>query len=343
MSADWRFMSKDNWIAKLTGAMRSWSRAGSQERFGLDALYRRYAFRRTLFVTLADGAVRVVDVDRLEVTSPLTGQTRRLAGQRLVCMLLSDRQFMAKMVRLPGGVAGSVDQAIRHMTPIWTPFAFEDVYIAGRIPRRTAGAGLSLELRMAPRRDVDLALAEFHKAGLRPDYVALGHHDWTIELNAGKRRRISWRQGFVYALGLIAIAQAIWIVDIRTGHEMGAARAAMRFLSEEAAFARRRKEIEAAISLEAKLRREKLEQRTMTAVLSDLASAFPEGTSLHEIDIRHDQGRITVRASAPFDAVAAIARTKGFKPRDVSSAPIAGGGQDQSYTVTFSIDANGGL
>ena len=286
------------WLRELASLVpRRFRRPGSREPLGSVLTFgpqKSVVLERTADGERAPGSVDIDAPDHDRVLGDLLKQAKRRA--RPVTVRLSADLGLCKTLDLPLAAKDDLDQVLRFEMDRLTPFRADEVYFAHRVLGSDArNRRLSLELHLAPRREVDRVLTAVRSFGLVPGRLELaGGTEGGDRLNLlpGESGHGTREGRMNRALALLALMLAVSAVAIPLQHQ----RAIVVELNAEAAAARAQAEESLAM-------RDRLDELTRSAhflmvdktrqppvvqVLAELTRLVPDQAYLIELEL-HDQ------------------------------------------------------
>jgi general secretion pathway protein L len=288
----------DWWLRELAGLVpRRFRQRGRRERRGTVLLFgpqKSVVLERTVDGERALGSVDTHAPDHDRGLGDLLKQAKRRA--RPVTVRLSDELGLRKTLDLPLAAKDDLDQMLRFEMDRLTPFRADEVYFAHRVLGSDArNRRLSLELHLAPRREVDRVLTAARSFGLVPARLELagGTEDGDRLNLLPSESGHGTREGRLNcALALFALMLAVSAVAIplqrqrATLDELDAKAAAARAQAEESLAIRDRlDELTRSTHL---LVADKTRQPLVVQVLEELTRLVPDQAYLIQLEL-HDQ------------------------------------------------------
>jgi general secretion pathway protein L len=311
------------WLGELGGLMpRRLRQSGRRERRGPVLIFGRHesvVLQRTAENERVLGSVDTDAPDHDQRLSQLLKQAKR--RRRPVTVRLSDELGLRKILDLPLAAKDDLDQMLRFEMDRLTPFRADEVYFAHRVLGTDArNRRLSVELQLAPRRELERVLETARTFGIIPPRVELAvgaEGGSALNLLPGEpghgRRDSRLRRALVLvALLLAATAVAIPLQRQRASvAKLQADVAAARAEAEESLAMRDRLEqlTRSAQFLEA----DKSRQPLVVRVLDELTRLIPDQAYITQFDIHDQTVEVQGFAATASDLIAVLEQSPLFK------------------------------
>jgi general secretion pathway protein L len=240
---------------------------------------------------------------------------------RSVTVRLSGELGLCKVLDLPSAAKDDLDQVLRFEMDRLTPFRADEVYFAHRILGSDARTRrLSVELQLAPKREIERVLQAARRFGLAPARIELardaaGGH--TLNLLSGESSRGTREDRLSGALALLALILAIGAVAIPLQRQ----RATVAAL--EANVAAARAEAEESLAMRDRLgalarsaqflQADKSRQAMVVQVLDELTRLVPDQAYLLQFDLRDQTVELHGFASTASELIGLLEQSPLFK------------------------------
>jgi general secretion pathway protein L len=240
---------------------------------------------------------------------------------RSVTVRLSDELGLCKVLDLPSAAKDDLDQVLRFEMDRLTPFRADEVYFAHRILGSDARTRrLSVELQLAPKREIERVLQAARRFGLAPARIELargaaGGH--TLNLLSGESSRGTREDRLSGALAVLALILAIGAVAIPLQRQ----RATVAAL--EANVAAARAEAEESLAMRDRLgalarsaqflQADKSRQAMVVQVLDELTRLVPDQAYLLQFDLRDQTVELHGFASTASELIGLLEQSPLFK------------------------------
>lgn len=310
------------WLGELAGLLpRRVRERGRRERRGSVLI-----FGRQQSVVLERGAEGERVLGSLEADAPdhdqrlreLLKQARR---RRLVTVRLSDELGLRKLLDLPLAAKEDLDQMLRFEMDRLTPFRADEVYFAHRVLGSDAqNRRMSVELQLAPKREIDRVLEAAQRFGIAPARIELAVGPGgagPLNLLPGEPRQGTREQRLNRVLAVLALVLAFCAIAIPLQRQ----RAAVAQLEAEVAAAKTQAEESLAL-------RDRLDQLTRSAqflvdrktrtplvleVLEELTRLVPDQAYIVQLELRDQTLELQGFASAASDLIGVLDGSPLFK------------------------------
>jgi general secretion pathway protein L len=310
------------WLGELAGLVpRRFRRAARRERRGAVLAFDRTGvtvLERTASGERVLGSVTGDDSDRDRRLGELLKQARRPG--RAVTVRLSGELGLRKVLDLPLAARDDLDQMLRLEMDRLTPFRAEEVYFAYRVLASDAQARrLTVELQLAPRREVERALEAAHAIGVVPAAVQLtdGGLDAPLDLLAGESGHKAREGRLTRVLALLALALAIAAVVIPLQRQ----RASLAAL--EAKVTAAQAQAEESLALRTRLERltrsaeflvaDKTRQPMVVAVLDELTRLLPDQAYIIQLGMHDGTVELHGYATTASDLIGLLEQSPLFR------------------------------
>jgi general secretion pathway protein L len=240
---------------------------------------------------------------------------------RAVTLRLSDELGLRKILELPSAAKDDLDQLLRFEMDRLTPFRADEVLFAHRILGSDArNRRMSVELHLAPKREIERVLEAARRFGLAPTRIELargaaGEH--TLNLLPGASGRSAREDRLSGALAVLALILAIAAVAIplqrqrATVAELEAEVAAARTQAEESLAMRDRL---GALAKSAQfLVEDKTRHAMVVQVLEELTRLVPDQAHLIQFDLRDHTVELHGFASTASELIGLLEQSPLFK------------------------------
>jgi general secretion pathway protein L len=317
------------WLGELRGLMpRRLRQQGRRERRGPVLIFGR---QKSVVLQRAGESERVlgsVETDAPDHDQRLSQLLKQVKRRRSpVTVRLSDELGLRKILDLPLAAKDDLDQMLRFEMDRLTPFRADEVYFAHRVLGSDArNRRLSVEVQLAPKRELERALESARSFGVIPPRVELAagaEGGGTLNLLPGEpvhgRRESRLRR----VLALVALLLAVTAVAIPLQRQ----RATVAKLQANVAAARA--EAEESLAM-----RDRLEQLTRSAqflagdksrqpmvvrVLDELTRLVPDQAYITQFDLHDQTVEVQGFAATASDLIAVLEQSPLFKAPEFRS------------------------
>jgi general secretion pathway protein L len=248
----------------------------------------------------------------------LLKQARRRG--RAVTVRLGGELGLRKVLDLPLAARDDLEQMLRLEMDRLTPFRADEVYFAHRIlGSDSQSRRLSVELQLAPRREVERALEASQSIGVIPAAVELADGGADAPLNllpgeAGQRMR-EGRLNRALALLALALAVAAVVIPLQrqraTLAELEAGVAAARVQAEESLALRER--LDRLTKSAEFLVADKTRQPMVVAVLAELTRLVPDQAYIIQLELHDGMVELHGYATTASDLIGVLEQSPLFK------------------------------
>jgi general secretion pathway protein L len=334
------------WLGELAGLVPPrFRQAARRERRGAVLAFDRTettVLERTAEGERALGSVADGDPDHDRRLGQLLKQARRRG--RAVTVRLSGELGLRKVLDLPLAAREDLEQMLRLEMDRLTPFRADEVYFAHRVLGSDAQARrLSVELQLAPRREVERALESAQSIGVVPATVQLaaGGLDAPLNLLAGESGQRAREGRLNRALALLALALAIAAVAIPLQRQ----RATLAEL--EAQVTAARAQAEESLALRERLDRltksaeflvaDKTRQPMVVAVLAELTRLVPDQAYIIQLGLHDGMVELHGYARTASDLIGVLEQSPLFRTPQFRS-PVTQDPRSGTERFHFSVD-----
>ena len=248
----------------------------------------------------------------------LLKQARRRG--RAVTVRLSGELGLRKVLDLPLAARDDLEQMLRLEMDRLTPFRADEVYFAHRVLGSDAqNRRLSVELQLAPRREIERAVEAAQRVGVAPAAVELadGGADQPLNLLPGESGQRA-RDGRLHrVLALLALALAVGAVVIPLQRQ----RTTLAELESEVAAARA--EAEESLALRERLDRltksaeflvaDKTRQPMVVSVLDELTRLVPDQAYIIQLELHDGMVELHGYATTASDLIGVLEQSPLFR------------------------------
>ena len=317
------------WFGELAGLMpRRLRQQGRRERRGPVLIFGRQqsvVLQRTGEDERVLGSVDTDAPDHDQRLSRLLKQVKR--RRRPLTVRLSDELGLRKILDLPLAAKEDLDQMLRLEMDRLTPFRADEVYFAHRVLGSDARTRrLSVELQLAPKRELERALETARSFGIIPPRVELAagaEGGSALNLLPGEPVHGTRENRLRRVLTIVAVLLAATAVAIPLQRQ----RAAVAKLQADVAAART--EAEESLAM-----RDRLEQLTRSAefleadkrrqpmvvrVLDELTRLVPDQAYITQLDIHDQTVEVQGFAATASDLIALLEQSPLFKAPEFRS------------------------
>jgi general secretion pathway protein L len=311
------------WLRELAGLLPQRIRSpGRRERRRSVLIFGRQQSVVLLWTAEGERALGSIDVDAPDHDQrlgELLKQAKRRA--RAVTVRLSDELGLCKILDLPLAAKDELDQVLRFEMDRLTPFRADEVCFAHRVLGSDArDRRLSVELQLAPKREIERVLQAARSFGLAPARIELargaegGDPLNLLSSESGHGTREGRLRG---ALALLALVLAISAVGIplqrqrATVAELEAQVTAARAQAEESLAMRDRLGV---LTKSAQfLLADKTRHPLVVQVLDELTRLLPDHAHLLQLELRDQTVELHGFASTASDLIGVLEQSPLFK------------------------------
>jgi general secretion pathway protein L len=286
------------WLRELAGLVpRRFRQSGRRERRGSVLIFGRQKsvlLERSAQGERALGSIDADDPDHDRRLSELLKRAKR--RRRPVTVRLSDELGLRKTLDLPLAAKDDLDQMLRFEMDRLTPFRADEVYFTHRVLGSDArNRRLSLELQLAPKREIERVLEAARRFGVVPSRIELAggaENAGMLNLLPGESGHGARESRLSRALACLALILAVSAVAIPLQRQ----RATVAKLQAEVTAARA--EAEESLALRDRLGQltrsaqflvaDKTRQPLVVQVLEELTRLVPDQAYIVQFEL-HDQ------------------------------------------------------
>jgi general secretion pathway protein L len=311
------------WLGELAGLVpHRFRQAARRERRGAVLVFGRMesmVLERTAEGERVLGSIANDAPDHDRRLAELLKQARRRG--RAVTVRLSGELGLRKVLDLPLAARDDLEQMLRLEMDRLTPFRADEVYFAHRVLGSDAqGRRLSVELQLAPKREIERALEAAQGVGVVPATIELGHggaDGYLLNLLPGESAQRAREGRLNRALALLALALAVAAVAIPLQRQ----RATLAEL--EAKVAAARTEAEESLALRERLDRltksaqflvaDKTRQPMVVKVLAELTRLVPDQAYIIQLELHDGTVELHGYATTASDLIGLLEQSPLFR------------------------------
>lgn len=221
-----------------------------------------------------------------------------LSRDHFIDLDIPKSHILTQTIVLPRLAGENLDEAVAFGLSTWTPFAADEVYFAA-YPISVDKDQITVSIRYALQLQIQPLIEQASRTSLPPDRLVFdGNERWNVLLNIKKNQRIRWQRRLDIALSAAACVLALVLVLAAGWRQEDKLTAYQNVLRREVGLLAKqndtRKALEAAVTRQTIVARNRAEHYSMSEILSVLGRHLPPGVSVLDIEIAANKGRIEI-------------------------------------------------
>lgn len=242
-----------------------------------------------------------------------------------VDLVVPTHLLLEQEVVLPRAAAANLMGALSYGLSNWSPFSFEEVYLAARIKSRKESQ-IIVMLRYGLKTHLSPLLEQAETAGVAPDRLILGNdRQGTVTINPRKMRRTHLLKRFDLALAastaVLILVMAHVLLERQT-HELAALQAAVRTgletVGRDETAVRSLRDLHARRTIVA---RRRAEEPSLSDMLNAIGARLPAGAFLVSLDVANQKGRLEVEGLPVTDILPEVRKVEWLGQAKIDASP----------------------